>query len=105
MSVAGTTILAFWINFAREIAKARSVAEQANNKADAAQKACLDLNIQLQAQTASFAIYREQIAREYISRDSMRELEDRLTGEIKGLGTRIDRFLERKLDRRSNPDN
>ena len=45
--------------------------------------------------SASFALYREQIAREYIHREVMREVEDRLTQAIERLGDRLDRVLER----------
>jgi vacuolar-type H+-ATPase subunit E/Vma4 len=45
--------------------------------------------------SASFSLYREQIAREYIHREVMREVEDRLTQAIERLGDRLDRVLER----------
>ena len=46
-------------------------------------------------QSAAFPLYREQIAREYIHREVMREVEERLTAAIDRLGDRLDRALER----------
>jgi hypothetical protein len=42
-------------------------------------------------------LYREQIARDYIHREVMREVEDRLTGAIDRLGERLDRFTAAAL--------
>lgn len=93
MAIAACTIITFWINFATQISNARSIAEQAKTSADDARKTCIELNASLAATGAAFALYREQIAREYIHRETMREVEERLTNEIKEVAKRIDRFL------------
>ena len=41
--------------------------------------------------------FREKIAVEYVNRDSLRELEDRLVGAIERLGDRFDKYFDRKF--------
>ena len=68
-------------------AKAETLAASATASArEAIEKAAL--------LSAQFSLYREQIAREYIHREVMREVEDRLTQAIERLGDRLDRVLE-----------
>lgn len=86
--VPALAILGFWMTFASRITMAEASAKEAKEDAkEANEKATL--------LSASFSLYREQIAREYIHREVMREVEDRLTAAIERLGDRLDRVLER----------
>jgi len=84
----GLSFATFWLTFGGRIAKSEITASEAKEDAkEANEKATL--------LSASFSLYREQIAREYIHREVMREVEDRLTAAIERLGDRLDRVLER----------
>jgi hypothetical protein len=86
--VPAIAILAFWMSLSSRLTKAEVTASEAKDDAkEANEKAAL--------LSAAFALYREQIAREYIHREVMREVEDRLTQAIERLGERLDRVLER----------
>jgi hypothetical protein len=86
--VPAITVIGFWMNLSSRLTKAETVATDALADAkEANEKATL--------LSASFSLYREQIAREYIHREVMREVEDRLTQAIERLGDRLDRVLER----------
>jgi len=83
----GIAFATFWIKFGGRIGKAESEASDARRAAkEADEKATL--------LSAAFSLYREQVAREYIHREVMREVEDRLTAAIERLGDRLDRFVE-----------
>ena len=86
--VPGIAIIGFWMSLSARLAKAELTSTEAKEDAkEANEKATL--------LSASFSLYREQIAREYIHREVMREVEDRLTQAIERLGDRLDRVLER----------
>jgi hypothetical protein len=86
--VPAVAILGFWMSLSSRLTKAEVTASEAKDDAkEASEKATL--------LSAAFALYREQIAREYIHREVMREVEDRLTQAIERLGDRLDRVLER----------
>jgi hypothetical protein len=86
--VPAIAIIGFWMTLSARLAKAEMVSTEAKEDAkEANDKATL--------LSASFSLYREQIAREYIHREVMREVEDRLTQAIERLGDRLDRVLER----------
>lgn len=89
-------ILKFWIDFSDRIAKVETMAAEKVAKAEAvaAEKIAI--------LTAQFSMYREQIAREYVQRETLREVEERhriamreterrLTDAIEKLGERFDR--------------
>ncbi len=81
-------VIGFWMSLSSRLTKAETIADEAKEDAkEANEKATL--------LSASFSLYREQIAREYIHREVMREVEDRLTQAIERLGDRLDRVLER----------
>jgi hypothetical protein len=80
-------IIGFWMSLSARLAKAEALATDAREDAK-------DANEKVVLISASFALYREQIAREYIHREVMREVEDRLTAAIERLGDRLDRVLE-----------
>lgn len=84
----GLAFATFWLTFGGRIATAESKASNADLQAkDAMEK--------VQLLSTAFGLYREQIAREYIHREAMREVEDRLTQAIERLGERLDRILDR----------
>ncbi|HWW46314.1 MAG TPA: hypothetical protein VNZ94_00545 [Xanthobacteraceae bacterium] len=77
----------FWSTYSDRITRAEATAETAKTQAhEAGEKVAV--------MSAAFALYREQVAREYIHREVMREVEDRLTQAIERLGDRFDRFVE-----------
>lgn len=84
----GLSFATFWITFGGRVAKAEIIADDAKKEAEEANQKTTLLS-------ASFSLYREQIAREYIHREVMREVEERLTQAIERLGDRLDRVLER----------
>lgn len=79
----------FWLTFGARIGNAESRAKAADEKAKDAQDKVILLS-------TSFSLYREQVASNYIHREVMREVEDRLTQAIDRLGDRLDRFLEKR---------
>lgn len=85
-----------WVwNLATRIKGAEGAASEALKAAEQAKRDHQDISDKLAFQTAAFSLYREQIARDYIHREVMREVEDRLTAAIDRLGDRLDRVLER----------
>ena len=92
MIVGGITpmlaLAGFWMTLSSRLTKGDLVSQAALKQAEEADAKAILLS-------ASFSIYREQIARDYIHREVMREVEDRLTQAIERLGDRMDRFFER----------
>lgn len=88
MVVPSLAIIGFWMAISSRLTKAEVTAEDAKKDAEEASEKATILS-------AAFSLYREQIAREYIHREVMREVEDRLTAAIERLGDRLDRVLER----------
>lgn len=84
------SIITFWTRYSDRITKAEATA---SNALEIAQEASEKIALL----SASFGMYREQIARDYIHREVMREVEDRLTSAINGLGERLDRFTAAAL--------
>jgi hypothetical protein len=111
----GLALLVFWLNFANRVSeakqaadKAQGAADAATEKADAAIRSAADVHNRITAEIAAMGLYRETVAREYVRRDVLREMEDRImeamrdvakqsTEAIKGLGERIDRALDARV--------
>lgn len=90
--VPAIAIIGFWMTLSGRLAKAEIIAEEAKDDAkEANEKATL--------LSAAFGLYRENIAANYIHRDVMREVEDRLMQAIDRLADRLDRVLERTSPR------
>jgi len=85
----------FWMRFGSRIARAEAVADESLKASEQSKRDSQEISNTLAIQTAQFSLYREQIARDYIHREVMREVEDRLTAAIDRLGDRLDRVLER----------
>jgi hypothetical protein len=83
----GLAFATFWLTFGSRIATAET-------KAANAELAAKDASDKVAILQSAFSLYREQIAREYIHREAMREVEDRLTAAIDRLTERLDRVLE-----------
>lgn len=89
------SILKFYGSTSDRITKSEAAAKNANDTAQEAKKDAHETSEKIAILGASFSLYREQIAREYIHREVMREVEERLTQAIDRLGDRLDRVLER----------
>lgn len=94
--IAALTVLGFWIRFSDRLTKAEGAAAAALLRAAEAHKLCEEAHTRITALAAEFGMYRENVAREYIHRATMREIEDRLTNAINRLADRLDRVLELK---------
>lgn len=89
-TVPALAILGFWMSLSSRLTKAELTADMSSKDVEAA-------NQKIALLTASFAIYREQIARDYIHRETMTDVENRLTQAIDRLGDRFDRLFESKI--------
>jgi biopolymer transport protein ExbB/TolQ len=87
--------------YSDRITKAEEKGRQAIEIAQEAKKDAHDAAEKIAIQSASFGLYREQIARDYIHREVMGEVEDRLTSAIDRLGERLDRFTAAALQGRN----
>lgn len=96
------SIITFWTRYSDRITKAEARAEAADDLAQEAKKDAHEASEKIALLSASFGMYREQIARDYIHREVMREVEDRLTSAINGLGERLDRFTAAALAGKNN---
>lgn len=88
----GLAFATFWLTFGGRISAAETNATNAIEH-------CKELDNKLAVQIAAFALYREQVARDYVHREMLREFEDRLTQAIDRLSERLDRFTEAALHR------
>jgi len=94
--VSAGSVITFWMNFSNRIVEAKGAADKALSVAEDAKKDAKEATEKATLLSAAFGLYREQIAREYIHREVMREVEDRLTAAIERLGDRLDRVLEQQ---------
>ena len=81
-------IISFWMALSSRLTKAESAA-------DIASKIVTDNTKILTELSHSYTGFREQVAKEYIHRSTMIEVEDRLSKSIDRLGDRFDIFLTR----------
>lgn len=89
------SILRFWMTYSDRITKSEAAAKTATDVAQEAKKDAHEASEKNAILAASFSLYREQVAGNYIHREVMREVEERLTQAIDRLGDRLDRVLER----------
>lgn len=89
---ASVVVLTFWLNLSDRISKATASAEAAHSTAKEA-------SIRAESIGAELARFREQVAREYVSHEALRQLEDRLVGAIERLGDRMDKLFEPRSPR------
>jgi hypothetical protein len=88
-STAKQSATVLWLGFETS-AKAAAALEAAAD----AKRIALEAHTRLAALDASFGLYRERIAAEYVSRAVLREVEDRIGDAIERLGERLDRVFE-----------
>jgi len=93
--IASCTVITFWIKFAQRVSAAETSAADAARRADESNKLAADAHNRVTHLAAEFGLYRENVARDYIHKETMREVEDRLTKAIDRLGDRLDSFLQR----------
>jgi hypothetical protein len=98
----GTTVIMFWMRFENRMTIAKAVADDAYQRAVEAKRQADDAHGRVTLLAAEFGLYRENVAREYIHREAMREIEDRLTAAIERLGDRLDTFMTRQLNAKAN---
>lgn len=96
---AAVSIVTFWTRYSDRITKAEGQTKAAREIAEEAKKDAHEAAQKAEILGAAFGLYREQIARDYIHREVMREVEDRLTSAINGLGERLDRFTAAALSK------
>jgi hypothetical protein len=82
---AGATVLGFWMRFSDRITKAQAAADNALQEAAEAKKDAADARLALVALDRALGLYRETVAEKYVSREMLRELEQRVTASIDGV--------------------
>lgn len=87
-------LIVFLVRTANTAKSADKKAEEARDRADEAHE-------KVAALQGLLALHREQVAREYVDRDVLRDMETRLTNRINSLGDRIDESVDRALQRKS----
>ena len=86
----GVSFATFWMTFGTRIGTAEKTASMASTEATEAKA-------ELAVMREEHAKFREHVARDYASRDVLKEFEDRLAKAINDLAVRFDRFMERVL--------
>ncbi len=94
-TLAGSVLgwLVFWLRFAAEVARAHATAEAAEKEAAEVKVLCEQNRTSIIALAAEFGLYREHVAREYVSKETMRELKTDLMSAIKDVAEKLDRVL------------
>ncbi|NEU94830.1 hypothetical protein [Bradyrhizobium uaiense] len=81
------SILTFWMNFSNRIVEAKSIADAATKQASGAVSRAITLEKEL-------TDLRVEVARDYVSKDTLGALEKRVIDAINALGTRIDGLVK-----------
>jgi hypothetical protein len=102
MLMAGSVVLGFWMRFENRTTLAEATAATAAKDVEDAKELAANAHNRVTLLAAEFGMYRESVAREYIHRTTMREVEDRLTQAIDRLGDRLDRVLDRDREHKQN---
>lgn len=93
----------FWVNVATRINDADSTAKRSLQEAAEANVTAKGAHDRITVQAEAFGLYRERVARDYVSRDILREMEERISATIRdsakvssealnNLSTRIDQM-------------
>lgn len=93
---AAITVISFWIAFAEKIATAKAIAEGAHAVAEEAKKDAEEVRTQLAAHVGQLSLFREHVAREYVDRDVIENMEKRIMDAFKGLTERLDKVLQHR---------
>ncbi len=91
LAILGQAVLLIWFMFTTSSTakSAMKLAEDAKTKADEAHEKVAVLH-------GALHLHREQVAREFVDRDALRDMEARLTNRIESLGERIGEAMERQ---------
>lgn len=84
--VAAIGAISFWVALTEKISKATSSAE-------AAAAAAILAQTEARAAQSALADFKEKVARDYVSHEAMRQMEDRLVGAIDRLANRLDELF------------
>ena len=68
--------------------------KSAKDIASAAQKRADEAHDKISVQTSTHSLFREEVAREYVSHVSLQQMETRLTHSIDGIRQRLDKVLD-----------
>ena len=90
--VSMTAFIGFWMALSSRITKAEVDAKTALDDANQA-------HVKVTALTKDVSEYREKVAKEYINFEVMKDIKDTLTAAIERLGDRLDRFLDRTIEK------
>lgn len=82
-------VVTFWMN------RGRAEGENSATASDA-KKIAIDAHEKIAALDAAFGLYRERVAADYVSRDTLREVEERITRAIDRLGDRFDKIIDHR---------
>ena len=101
IAAAGSLIalITFWVNRGRAEGEAAARIAAAEIAAADAKRVALEAHARLAALEASFGLYRERIAAEYVSRSVLGEVEDRISKAIERLSERLDRVFDGHLSK------
>lgn len=72
---------------------AQEAAEEAKVAAEKAHKRADEAHLAVGVATAGLSLFREQVAANYVDREALREMEQRLTDAINRLGDRLDQSM------------
>lgn len=99
-AIAGVTVVGFWMRFSDRVTKAEAKADAAENRAAEADNLAAEAHNRITDQIREFARYREKVAEEYSSIETVRQIETKMTQAIDRLGdtlgARIDRLIEKR---------
>jgi len=76
------------------LVKTNGKATSAYELADKADKKADEAHEKLSIVQASLGLHREQVAKEYVDRDALREMEDRLMDALSELRKRVDKLID-----------
>lgn len=73
----------FWVNAATKISDSNSAAKHSLQEAAEANATAKSAHDRITVQAEAFGLYRERVARDYVSRDILREMEERISATIR----------------------
>ncbi len=81
------------LGFVVFIVRTHNRANEAHEAAEKAQKRAEDANLGVTVNSANLAMFREQVASDYVDRDALRDIKRELIDAINRLGDRVDQSL------------
>ena len=92
-----SAIIGFWTRYSDRLTKADAKAAAAKEAAEEAKKEAKAAHDRITLLDQAFALYRERVAHDYTHKETLREVEVRLTDAIDRLGDRFDRAIEHRV--------